>query len=217
MEASVLLILVSVCSGHVISRNSSARLYYGEVVFTGASITEYYRSEGRDTWNQYYEPLQAANVAFAGDSAQRLLDRIRNEGLYDNLDSRIAVLSDVGSNSLSGGWGEQQVVDQYGEILGLLKQYFPGVKIILVALMPRTDGGPELQQKLRNVNDRLRNYDDGNQVRWFTLEDKLSPGIGSVYDDLYWDDKLHLNYKGYRVWAENMAPLFNELYGKMNE
>ncbi|CAG7832389.1 unnamed protein product [Allacma fusca] len=75
--------------------------YYGEVVFIGDSITDWWRHDGRSVWDQYYEHLGAVNIGVAGDITQQTIDRIIG-GSIDSFDARVVVLL-IGTNDLARG------------------------------------------------------------------------------------------------------------------
>ncbi|CAG7825112.1 unnamed protein product [Allacma fusca] len=182
----------------------------GDVVFVGDSITDWWRNDGRSVWDQYYENLGAVNVGVAGDVTQQTIDRI-NGGSLDGFNTRVVVLL-IGTNDLGRGITEEIVYFQIGAILSLIQTKQPNANILLLGILPR--GGEDIHRKIRTVNDRVRNYDNGRTIRYLNMEAQFSPGLGQVYQNLYWGDQLHLSTEGYQVWARTMADLFNQLYSR---
>lgn len=62
------------------------------LVFLGDSITDFWKQNGWQPWAEFYEPLGAVNTGVAGDLTTSTIDRITNNGIIDNLNSRLAVL-----------------------------------------------------------------------------------------------------------------------------
>jgi lysophospholipase L1-like esterase len=182
--------------------------YNGEVVFVGSSTTAYWLNEGKSVWDQYYAPLGAVNVGVPGDQTQNTIDRLRG-GSVANYDARVVVLH-IGQNDLAANKSPQSVYDNIGTILNLLRSYLPRAKIILLAILPRGDA--TIHQRIRNANELIKRYENGNTVRVIDMSDKFAYGLGQVYTNLYRNDLLHYSTEGYRVWATNMATLFNSLY-----
>lgn len=61
-------------------------------VFIGASVTEYWLSEGRPIWDNYYAKRNAANYGIGGDSTSNVLWRLQNKEL-DGLNPKVIVFS----------------------------------------------------------------------------------------------------------------------------
>ncbi|ODN03075.1 Platelet-activating factor acetylhydrolase IB subunit gamma [Orchesella cincta] len=180
----------------------------GQVVFLGDSITDWWRSEGKATWDQYYEPLGAVNTGVAGDTTTDVINRI-NGGMIDNLNAYLAVLK-IGTNDLARGVSEADTVTNTGRILDMISAKNPGVKIILLGILPRGDSG--LHEKIRRVNQATNQaYTDNSRVFFLDMEEQFSTGLGQVRQELFWDDKLHLSAQGYVAWAQTMESVFNNV------
>jgi lysophospholipase L1-like esterase len=177
-------------------------------VFLGDSITDWWKNDGRATWDQFYEPLGSVNTGVAGDRTTTIIDRINNQGIIDNLNAYMAVLK-IGTNDLSGNVPEQTVADNINTIISLIKSKNPGVKILLLGILPR--GGSEIHSRIQTVNSLIARYANGNDVFFLNMEAQFSTGLGQVVPQLYWDDQLHLSSAGYVKWAETMNPVFDEI------
>ena len=64
------------------------------------------------------------------------------------------------------------------------------------------------------INRIIAKLDDGKTVRFLDMGAKFASAPGAVIPELYNKDQLHLVAKGYQLWADTMAPLFDELMGK---
>jgi len=179
----------------------------GQVVFLGDSITDAWDNGGGGlaTWNELYVPLGAVNTGVSGDRTSTIIDRINNQGIVDNLNAYLAVLK-IGTNDLSGNVPEQTVYENIGTIINLLKAKNPGIKVLLLGVLPRT--GSEIHGRIRNVNALISRYADNSEVFFFNMEFQFSTGLGTVIPELF-TDGLHLTPLGYTVWAQTMNPLFN--------
>jgi len=176
-------------------------------VFLGDSITDWFDSEGIETWNSLYAPLGAVNTGVAGDRTTTVIDRINNQGIIDGLNAYQAVLK-IGTNDLSGGVPEAEVVENIRTIISLIKTKNPGVRIILLGILPR--GGADIHQRARNVNAMLVDVAlNDPDVSFLDMDEQFSNGLGIVKPELFWDDQLHLSPMGYVVWGQVMAPLFD--------
>ena len=179
-----------------------------ETVFLGDSITSLWESYGRDTWPRFasYHPI---NLGYTADSTGHVLWRIAHGELDGYKAKVISIL--IGTNNLGGEplrhtWrGVKAIVDAVRE-----KQ--PQAKIILTSILPRGAGNDDLDRRIRTLNGELAKIADGKDVFWLDIYDKFLNADGTLNTSLYYDDKLHLFQKGYPVYADNLLPLFDELY-----
>jgi lysophospholipase L1-like esterase len=177
-------------------------------VFLGDSITDWFDSEGIDTWNTYYAPLGAVNTGVSGDRTTTVIDRINNQGIINGLNAYQAVLK-IGTNDLSGGTDEATIVNNIVTIINLVKEKNPGVRVILLGILPR--GGADIHQRARNVNAMLARLANDSDIFFLDMDEQFSNGLGVVKPELFWDDQLHLSPQGYVIWAQTMNPLFDRV------
>jgi len=179
-----------------------------ETVFLGDSITALWESYGSDAWARFaqYHPL---NIGYTADSTGHVLWRIAHGELDGYTAKVISIL--IGTNNLGGEplrhtWrGVKAIVDAVRE-----KQ--PQAKIILTSILPRGAGNDDLDRKIRTLNGELAKIADGESVFWLDIHDKFLNPDGTLNTSLYYTDKLHLFTKGYSVYADNLQPLFDDLY-----
>lgn len=145
------------------------------------------------------------NTGKSGDLTSNTIQRINDEGIIDSLNSELAVLK-IGTNDLSWGVSDQEIVANIGIIINLIKQKNSGVKILLLGILPRAPA--EIHLRARTVNSQIASYANANDVWFLDMNDAFSHNLGMVYPELYWDDYLHINSAGYVRWAETMNPLF---------
>lgn len=88
----------------------------------------------------------------------------------------------------------------------------PKTKVLLLGLFPRGDFAADNPGKARigEVNAAISKLDDGTNVRYLDISDKLANPDGSIKQELY-ADKVHLSAEGFTVWANAMQPLLDEM------
>ena len=72
-----------------------------------------------------------------------------------------------------------------------------------IAVMPLID----------EINSRIAKFADGKKIRYLNINGKLADKGGRLYEGMTVADGLHLNVKGYQVWADALKPIFTELLG----
>lgn len=181
-----------------------------EVVFLGDSITQGWEGKGKAMWEQHFAPMKAANFGIGGDRTEHVLWRLAN-GNFDGLKPKLVVLM-IGTNN-TGHQGRdgyvctaQQTADGVKEILAVLEQKCPEAKVLLLGIFPR---GPDAMDKFRVQNEEtnaiIKGYADGKRVFWKDLGSVFLEKDGTLSKEIM-PDLLHLNEKGYQMWAEAILP-----------
>jgi lysophospholipase L1-like esterase len=193
-----------------------------DVYFVGDSITrrwgasdEQYKSF-LENWRRNFFGWNAANFAWGGDTTQNILWRL-NSGELDNVNPKIIVVM-AGTNNI-GRQSPQSNDDPRIEeatsgikaIVEVCRRKAPKATIVLMAITPRNDN-IAVMPIINRVNDNIAKLGDGKKIRYLNVNNKLADGDGKFFDGMA-TDGLHLDIKGYQVWADALRPVFSELLG----
>jgi beta-glucosidase len=181
---------------------SAERKKQAEVVIVGDSIVE-----GWDNvvWEEFYAPQHALRMGIGGDRTQQVLWRI-DHGELDGLKPRVLVLL-IGTNNIGAdGATPETIAKGIGKIVDKVKRKLPETKVLLVGVLPREErADAPIRREVRAINALIADLDDGARVRFVDIGAKfLEPG-GSVSREVL-RDFLHPTAKGYRIFAEAIAP-----------
>lgn len=175
-----------------------------DLLFMGDSITDNWRSRGKNVWDKFYAPRHAANFGIGGDRTQHVLWRIEN-GELDGIDPKVIVLM-IGTNN-SNSDSADHISEAVEKIVAEMHQKCPKSKILLLAVFPRnkpTDK-PEQLETIRKVNERIAKLDDGKTVTFLDINHVFLGADGKVPAEIM-PDFLHPNEHGYQLWADAMEP-----------
>ena len=194
-----------------------------DVYFEGDSITrrwgtsdEQYKSF-LENWRQNFYGWNAADFGWGGDTVQNILWRLHN-GELDNVNPKIIVLlagtNNVGKKSPENGNDPRVEIITKGikAILALCQQKAPQATIVLIGITPRNDN-MAVMPIINQVNERIAKFADGKKVRYVNINQKLADKDGKLFAGITNSDGLHLDLKGYQVWADALKPIFTELLG----
>ena len=207
------------------SFNEISKQGEAQLVFLGDSITDGWRGRGKEVWAKYWEPLKAANFGIGGDRTEHILWRLQH-GNYDGLTPKLTVLM-IGTNN-TGHQGRamaehggavytctpKQTAEGVAEIVKLLRQKQPQMKILILAIFPRGETGEDAK-RLQNeeVNRMIARLADGKKVFYLDINREfLQPG-GVLSKDIM-PDLLHPNAAGYEIWAKAIEGKVKELMGE---
>jgi len=193
------------------SRNQATNQINNPVVFFGDSITAMWPGNSGGIWESKYAPI-TSNFAIGGHQTANTIQRIRDEGVLNGYNSKVAMLL-IGTNNL---WDTAPpetiatIANDIRTIIDLILERQTQAKILLLGILPRNGVG--IATRAEEVNAIIASYDDGNRIRYLNMKEQFQTSIGNVRPGLY-SDGLHLTAAGYQVWDTTMGPLFQELLG----
>ena len=198
-----------------------------DVYFEGDSITRRWGTSDEQykhflaNWRQNFFGWNAANFGWGGDKTQNILWRLNN-GELDNVKPKIIVLlagtNNVGNISPEGNDDPRDdtrigdITRGIKAILDVCRQKAPSATIVLMGVFPRNDN-LMVMPIVNEINQRIATFADGKKIRYLNINDKLADIDGRLFEGMANKDGLHLDVKGYQVWADALKPIFSELLG----
>ena len=175
-----------------------------DLLFLGDSITDGWRTKGKNIWAKSYEPRHAANFGIGGDRTQHVLWRIEH-GELDGIKPKVAVLM-IGTNN-SNSDSAEPIADAIKLTIQKIHAKCPDTKVLLLAIFPRnrTSDTPHQLATIRKANEIIAKLDDGKTVRFLDINKVFLSPDGKVPADIM-PDFLHPNEHGYQLWADAMEP-----------
>lgn len=181
-----------------------------ELLFIGDSITHGWENTGKTVWDEYYADYGAYNLGFSGDRTENVLWRLEH-GEVDGISPELTIVM-IGTNNTGHrqdpagctAKGIEMIVNQ-------LKERLPETEILLLAIFPREaspDG--ELRQLNNNINAKIKKLADGEQVHFLNINKTFLDEDEVLSEDIM-PDLLHPNEHGYKLWADAMQPILEEL------
>jgi lysophospholipase L1-like esterase len=194
-----------------------------DVYFAGDSITRRWGTSDEQyktflaNWRQNFFGWNAANFGWGGDTTQNILWRLKN-GELDNINPKIIVVmagtNNVGKRSAEGS-EDPRVADitrGIKAILDVSRQKAPRATIVLMGITPRNDNFA-VMPVINQINDNIARFADGKKIKYVNINKKLADKDGKFFEGMANPDGLHLDVKGYQVWADALKPIFRKLLG----
>ncbi len=173
----------------------------GAIVFLGDSITQGWSSAQKD-----FPTRKIANRGISGDTSRGVRYRIK-EDVLDLNPKAVSIL--IGTNDLSLGGTQEQIIGNIKAIIAELRKQNASVPIILNRVMPR--GGendfPARIAKLNTMIDALATEKKLLVCDTFGIFDD---GTGKCKKDEF-PDMLHPNAKGYAKWQAALEEVLSKL------
>jgi lysophospholipase L1-like esterase len=181
-----------------------------DLLFMGDSITDWWRNPGRGepidgaipyggkaVFEKHFGSMKVANFGIAGDTTQGVLWRLQHgegEGYKPK-----AIMLMIGTNN-NGRNSAPEIAMGVADIVFELRKDFPDAKILLLAIFPRSIGGPAAQKEIDEINPIISALHDNQHVFYLDIGSKFLAADGSIPKDIM-SDGLHPTSKGYEIWA----------------
>ena len=185
-----------------------------DVLFMGDSITDGWRTRGKEVWDREYAPLKAANFGIGGDRTEHVLWRLRN-GEAEGYQPKAVVLM-IGTNNTGMNRDgtprntTPEVIEGVTTVVQDLRKNFPDAKILLLAIFPRAEKGSAHRAQVAEINESIAKLHDGRHIYYLDIGSKFLEADGTLPTDIM-PDLLHPNEKGYQIWADAIREPLNAL------
>jgi len=175
------------------------------ILFTGSSSIRMWKSLGQDM-----DPMLAVNRGFGGSTIPEVLYYADRIVLPHH--PKIIVLY-CGENDLSNDEAKSNLaLKSFKKLHKYLKEKLPDTKLFFIAIKPsirRWNYWPKFQV----ANQKIKRYIDKKEKYFFIdTASKMLDDQGVVLQDIFIDDNLHMNSKGYDIWTKTIKPIIEAHY-----
>ena len=178
----------------IAARSLSSVLLVGDSLVNG--LARYHR-----VWSKYFEPLRALNFGVGGDRTQHVLWRIENGEILLNL--QVAFVH-CGTNNLDRD-NPAEIRDGIASIVYTIQEKKPDANFIVSGLLPRDQEISSRCDKIKLVNQKLREWCRSGKVRnvhYLKPDKDWTEPDGRLLERYYFTDFLHLVEEGYEKFAK---------------
>ena len=164
-----------------------------QIVMLGDSLTD------RGCWDELTNRDDVANRGIDGDTTTGVLQRL---DFLTNDTKQVFIM--IGTNDLLRDKKVNYVFTNYKNIIVSLEK--KGIiPIIESVLYVGANTPPKYNQNIRKLNYLLFRYAVKNKIRFVDLNKHLAPH--GFLKPIYTNDRLHLNGKGYTIWAKTIKKI----------
>ncbi|WFR66182.1 GDSL-type esterase/lipase family protein [Curtobacterium flaccumfaciens] len=162
------------------------------VLFLGDSIT------AQGAWDAWLPDERTVNQGIGGDTTDGVLARL--DAVVAEQPEVIVLL--IGTNDFGNHRASvEHVVRGVESILVTLRRELPGVRLLLVSILPRQ---AEYTAKIEEANRHLRQFVATCHAQYLDAWPALADD--DHLDDRFTDDGLHLTDEGYRAYVAELLP-----------
>ena len=120
-----------------------------------------------------------------------------------------------GTNDLAGNELDKQpadILNGFQTFVRKVRQDLPNVLIYNISITPTRARFNKLAE-VQATNALIKNFCESDEkLFFFDLADQFLTKDGQPRDDLFIQDGLHLNEKGYKIWVDEMKPILEKAY-----
>ena len=171
------------------------------VVFTGSSSIRMWK----DLPSLFKNP-KIINTGFGGSKASDLIYYI-DELVLDFNPSKVIIYE--GDNDISSGHKINFILKNIKRIIKKIEEKNKNVQIILISAKPSIMRW-DLRKKYIQLNKKYKNLALKNDNIHFADTWSEMVDSGELITDIFIEDGLHLNEKGYKIWEKVLRPILNK-------
>lgn len=174
----------------------------GSVVFTGSSSVRMWKN-----LQDQFPDIPIINTGFGGSTAKDLSEQLFP--LVLRLEPSTVFIYE-GDNDINGGETAAEIMTTLDEIVTRIQKQLPNTTINLIAAKPSPSRW-ELKTSYLVLNDLMRQYCTAHEnVNFVNVWDIMLDKTGSPRADIFIQDNLHMNEKGYDLWKEVFTPFLKK-------
>jgi lysophospholipase L1-like esterase len=174
-----------------------------KVLLIGNSITHNWggkpNARSNESWQKYLAPYEVRNFGFGADRIENVLWRIYHDELKDISPEKILI--NIGTNNLRVNSNEE-ILEGLRFLVRVIKSHQPKAEITLLGIYPRRD----YEDRIVVVNKNMRKMAGSEHVGFADIGKELFMESGKV-NEVFFNDGLHPNNKGYEVLGKQLQKL----------
>ncbi|MCH7413660.1 GDSL-type esterase/lipase family protein [Belliella sp. R4-6] len=183
---------------HIIEKYPENAFEKGGIVFTGSSSIRLWENLVEDIPNN-----KIINTGFGGSQTHELLLYIE-ETILRYSPSKVFIY--VGENDIQEGKAVKQILQEYKELYKKIISHNPKTELFFISAKPSPSRW-EKQKQFEQLNEKtLALSQQLGNMTFINVWDEMLDDNGSPKASLFVQDKLHMNEKGYAIWANKITP-----------
>lgn len=174
------------------------------VVFYGSSSIRLWESLEEDFPSQ-----EILNLAFGGSTIEYCVHYFDELVTPNDLKSMVFY---CGDNDIGNGNDAYKVLEDLKKMYFLFRKRFANKHFTFISIKPSVERFG-LISTINEANQLIRNFlQDEPFTTYVHVFDSMLNESKQVRKELFTEDNLHMNEKGYTVWKEQLTPFIKEIF-----
>jgi lysophospholipase L1-like esterase len=159
--------------------------------------------------SSYFPGYPIINRGFGGSSLPDVT-RYASEIIFPYHPKQIVIYCGDNDLASSDAITADSVFERFRTLFELIRTNMPGEDIVYVSIKP-SPSRIQLFEKMKKANLLIKTYLSINSHTAFVdVFDKMLNPDGTIMSDIFLDDKLHMNAKGYAIWKSAIEPYLSK-------
>jgi lysophospholipase L1-like esterase len=172
----------------------------GVIVFTGSSSIRLW-----STLTEDMKPLDVTNRGFGGSQIDEV-NRYAPQIVFPYRPRAVVLYAGDNDLSASSPKTPEQVCDDFKNFVQIVHSQFPETRIYFVSIKPSIQRW-NLWPQFRKANARIAQYiASAPRVEFIDVTSAMLDAQGKPRADIFREDGLHMNEKGYAIWTAIIKP-----------
>ena len=168
----------------------------GKILFTGSSSIKFW-----DSLEEDMEPLKVLNRGFGGAQISHVIYHF--EDIVKPYNPK-AIVFFCGTNDLTALKTPEETLKDFKKFLNLVRNEFGNIKVYVIGIKPTIDRlYLDKEERIFNSSIKLLASDDA-YLEYINIWDPMLNQDGTRMPELFIEDGLHMNKKGYEVWTKKV-------------
>ena len=168
----------------------------GKILFTGSSSIRFW-----DSLEEDMKPLEVLNRGFGGAQISHVIYHF--EEIIKPYDPK-AIVFFCGTNDLTALKTPKETLNDFKKFLRLVRNEFGNIKVYVIGIKPSVDRlYLDKEERIFNSSIKLLASQDA-YLEYIDVWDSMLGEDGSRMPELFIEDGLHMNKKGYEVWTKQV-------------
>lgn len=100
----------------------------------------------------------------------------------------------------------QDVLGRFKQLFTIIRNHYPGIPVAYVSMKP-SPSRKQLMPKFRAGNTFIKNYlSSKKNTAFIDVYHKMLDAHGNPIKNIFIEDSLHMNSKGYAIWRKAITP-----------
>src|ERR1700731_3982270 len=176
----------------------------GAILFVGSSSFRKWADV-----NSYFPGFTIINRGFGGSTFPDVI-RYAPDVIFPYHPKQVVIYCGDNDLASSDAVSADTVFERFRVLFELIRTSLPGENILFVSIKP-SPSRARLKEKMEQANLLIQTYLSLQQHAAFAdVYHKMLNPDGSVMTDIFTDDNLHMNAKGYAIWQKVIAPYLSK-------
>ena len=168
----------------------------GKILFTGSSSIRFW-----DSLEEDMKPLEVLNRGFGGAQISHIIHHF--EDIVKPYNPK-AIVFFCGTNDLTALKTPEETMSDFKKFLSLVRNEFGNIKVYVIGIKPTVDR-LYLDKEERIFNNLISSLaSDDTYLEYINIWDPMLNQDGTRMPELFIEDGLHMNEKGYEVWTKKV-------------